>query len=525
MNKKSLAIVIYAQQGYFRHIYADSQQYSCKHNQLFTAITYTYLPLLNMFANLEADGIPFKIGLVLPPVLCSLLDDPVMQQCYIEWLDTLIKLGESEAALYADDDPRRKLACLYLKQLQYAKRDYTETLGQNILSKFAYYAKRGNIEMIATTATDCFLPHILDMPEAVSAQIETGLQSHKFYFDVLPEGFWLPDLGYTPGLEKAVRSYGLNYTILDSASVLFAHPTPDLGIFSPVRCENSLAVFARDNETTNDSDIPVYNSNPVYRNQNRDIGYEADSDYLNTILQNNCRNATGFCYYANNKNSVYDPDKAQPQIVSDAENFLESKIKKLEAAAAFKPDADLSLVCTFSAETFGGKWHEGILWLEQIFRQAADKTDIDLVHCTDLTHNQFSLQRVNPFNGASSGTGYGENLLDSSNGWMMRYIHKSTERMIDLAARFSDDTGLKARSLNLAAKEVLLAQSSIWAKMIHEKTDPEYATDCFSKSITAFSTVFESLGSNNISTEWLTRIEREHPIFNWINYHVFATKK
>ena len=97
--------------------------------------------------------------------------------------------------------------------------------------------------------------------------------------------------------------------------------------------------------------------------------------------------------------------------------------------------------------------------------------------------------------------------------------------MIDLAERFSDDTGLKARALNLAAKEILLAQSSDWASMTHQRMYPEYASERFSQSVNAFATVFESLGSNSISTEWLTNMEREHTLFPWINYRVFSRKK
>jgi 1,4-alpha-glucan branching enzyme len=108
---------------------------------------------------------------------------------------------------------------------------------------------------------------------------------------------------------------------------------------------------------------------------------------------------------------------------------------------------------------------------------------------------------------------------------MVRYVHKSTERMIDLAQRFTDDTGLKARALNLAAKEILLAQASDWPSMLHKKNYPDFAREAFSQNISSFATVFESLGSNNTSTEWLTNTERAHQIFPWINYRIFSKKK
>jgi 1,4-alpha-glucan branching enzyme len=37
--------------------------------------------------------------------------------------------------------------------------------------------------------------------------------------------------------------------------------------------------------------------------------------------------------------------------------------------------------------------------------------------------------------------------------------------------------------------------------------------------------VYESLGSNFISTEWLTNTEKRHTLFSEINYRVFSKRK
>ena len=108
---------------------------------------------------------------------------------------------------------------------------------------------------------------------------------------------------------------------------------------------------------------------------------------------------------------------------------------------------------------------------------------------------------------------------------MIRYIQKATARMIDLAERFPTDSGLKQRLLNLGAKEVLLCQSSAWPKMIKDGVYPQFAEEEFKKTVLAFSQVFDSLGCSTVSTEWLTTIEKEHSIFQWLNYRVFSPKK
>ena len=108
---------------------------------------------------------------------------------------------------------------------------------------------------------------------------------------------------------------------------------------------------------------------------------------------------------------------------------------------------------------------------------------------------------------------------------MIRYVRKASERMIDLADRFPNDTGLKTRLLNLGAKELLLAQSVSLAKMIENEEFSDFAEKRFKDSIKAFTSVFDSLGSNTVSTEWLTKIEERDNLFPWMNYRIFSKKK
>ena len=71
----------------------------------------------------------------------------------------------------------------------------------------------------------------------------------------------------------------------------------------------------------------------------------------------------------------------------------------------------------------------------------------------------------------------------------------------------------------------MLAQSCGWAKMIHNNDFPEYARMRFNRSINDFTAVFDALGSNTVSTEWLTKLENEHQIFPWMNYRIFNRKR
>jgi len=142
-----------------------------------------------------------------------------------------------------------------------------------------------------------------------------------------------------------------------------------------------------------------------------------------------------------------------------------------------------------------------------------------------FNQNISSLQALAPEFSSSGVKGYAETWLDVSNDWIYRHLYRAMERMTELAERFPDDTGLKERALNQAAREVLLAQSCDWPALLHRQDSTEYARNQAENALRNFTTIYEALGSNYISTEWLTTLERKHNIFPQINYRVFNRKK
>ena len=523
MARKNLVLVVVGHQGYIRHV-EDGADYAIENDLLFSSISSTYLPLISMIRRLEAEKVSFKLSLVLSPMLCALLDDPMVQEQYIEWLDSRILLGEKEVERCRTDEAMLRNASETLSRFRQNKVDFCENYNQNLLRQFALCAQTGHLELLATAASYAFLPHYADMPEVLNAQVEAGLYSHRKYFGTMPEGFWLPYLGYASGVEKVLRSYGINYTILDTRSLLFCADAPETGIFAPVRCHNSLVVFARDADTPADitSTDSGFMHNPLYKNQNRDIGFELSAEDLGDFHKAGAaRVSSGYRYWSKN-DAAYDEKSARVQAAEDAKAFLAAKKSKLDRAADLLQGKDACLVCTISAATLGQDWAEGMFFLEELLRGEEDFT---FAGCGGLIQEQFSLPKVTPYPSAGVGRGYGEDLLDSSNDWMLRHTRKMCDRMVDLAGRFQDDSGLKVRLLNLGAKELMIAQEAEWAMMLHEGRLPDYVSDRFRKCIVAFIAVFDSLGSNTVSTEWLTKLEREHPLFPWMNYRIFSKKR
>ncbi|MFQ3621328.1 MAG: DUF1957 domain-containing protein, partial [Spirochaetales bacterium] len=99
------------------------------------------------------------------------------------------------------------------------------------------------------------------------------------------------------------------------------------------------------------------------------------------------------------------------------------------------------------------------------------------------------------------------------------------ERMIDLVERYPDETGLKARALNQAAREVLLSQASDWPFIIHAGTTVPYAKRRVLEHLQNFTRIYDALCSGVVSTEWLTKLEKKNIIFPNIDYRIFRKIK
>ena len=530
--QKKLSFIIKLYQDFIRT--KDQQSLDLDYirlNTFFDAISDSYIPILQMLERLENDGVDCKIGLVIPPVLCSLLESPKIQELFVLYLDKRIALGKKELNRAKDNVKAAEFIKATIDKYTEQKKTFASKYNHNLINQFAEYQKKGLIEILATCATDIFIPHYADLPEALSAQIEIGLQAYKKSFGDIPSGFFLPEFGYVPGIDKLIRAYGYAYTILHSRSVLLADSIPADGIFYPARTDNALVVFSSD-PTIQELIYGEegYSAGTVYRNENRDIGFELDLKKLSPVMEpNSARFCTGYKYwqkdFSDSPEFSYNPDKALEQAQKDAQAFIENRTEYLEQAAGLAVNQNYVVsVCCIDDNTIRKHWHEYLYWLGNAIRKAGDN-GLELCLCKEILIKPFSLEKINPCCSSEAGEGYGENLLSSRNCWMMRYVRKATERMIDLAERFPSDTGLKTRLLNIGAVELLIAQSSNLAKMVDVDDCGEYAQRRFRLSINAFSTVFDSLGSNTVSTEWLTTLEGLDALFPWINYKVFCKKK
>lgn len=517
MSTKNLVFLINLHHPYIKLEKADFATYEEEGSLIFRSISDFYLPLLNLLSKFEKENFNARLALVFSASLCALLSDDEIKKKYNKWLDNLIEFAKKEIARTKKDSAIKKIAERNLVVALENRCIFNDIYNCDLLGAFASFAQKGFVEILATCGTYLFMPYFCDMSEVLNAQVESGLYAIKNYFGKNADGFFLPEMGYAPGIEEILKLYGVEYTVLPKQSFLFSKISPQNGIFMPARCQNSLAIFA--------AECFNLELNGVYKNTKKDLAWELSHKELTPFIkEGKVRHGTGFSYQ-NKYEEVYNPKAALDQIKKDAKEFLDQKRELLlNAESILGGDSDVSLGIVVSRQNFVRNWSEGIYFLETVIRSALS-SGINVTSYSNLLEGKYGMQKIVPYPAAYSGSLYGENLVSSENNWMIRYLRKASERVVDLVSRFPNDGGLKARLLNLGAKELMLVQDCTFAKMVGSNIYANFAEEYFKRGIVSFSNVYDALGTNTVSTEWFCELEKRHPIFPWLNYKIFAKKR
>lgn len=145
-----------------------------------------------------------------------------------------------------------------------------------------------------------YFPILYVTEQTIKAQIAVGVQTYEKYFGKKPKGIWLPECGYVPEVDKYLKEFGIEYIITESHGILYADPAPIYGTFAPIVSPNGVVAFGRDIESSRQvwSSVDGYPGDFNYREFYRDIGYEADYDYIKPyIASNGVRVHTGIKYH------------------------------------------------------------------------------------------------------------------------------------------------------------------------------------------------------------------------------------
>src|SRR5277367_3531333 len=237
-----LALMLHAHLPFVRH---PEHEKFLEENWLFEAITETYLPLIQIMEGWQNDGMDFRLTMSISPTLCAMLLDPLLQQRYLQRLDSLIELAENEIHRTHWDAAFRELAWMYHNRFTSVRDTYFD-YGRNVVGAFRRFQDDGKLEIATCAATHALLPLLADDAPSLRAQILVARDHYRACFGRDPRGIWLPECAFAEGIEQVLQQANIRWFVTDTHGILHARPRPRYGVYAPIFTPNCIAAFGRD---------------------------------------------------------------------------------------------------------------------------------------------------------------------------------------------------------------------------------------------------------------------------------------
>lgn len=505
------ALLLHAHLPFVRH---PEHPRHLEEHWLFEAVTDCYLPLVGVLREAAARGSGFRLTLSLSPTLLCMLADPLLAARYLDYLDRLGRLIDRVAKDRRSDPARRSLARFYAQRLERLRAFYLDELGADLIGAFADLEGRGMVELMTTAATHGYLPLLRSRPMAVRAQLRVARDWFRNTFGRAPEGLWLPECGYYPGLELEAARAGFRYSILDAHAMQQASPRPSHGVYAPLTVGGNLAVFGRDPDSARELWCPDtgYPGHPLYREYHLDLGYDGDSDLLADFLPPGVGAApTGLKLHrvtgGAGPKAPYEPTAALAQAERDARRFVECR-RRLLGSLSF-PSRPPIVVAPYDAELFGHWWFEGPAFLDGLIRYLDELPDIRSVTLGEHLRVHGTAEDVRPAASSWGERGYNSSWLRPDTAWVYLHLHQAAGELEELVrgrAGMPDPDGA-SRLLRQAARSLLLAQSSDWTFQMGRGDGSAYCESRLRDQLARFRFLTGAARGGRIPGEQLAAVE------------------
>lgn len=528
MKKGFLNFILHAHLPYVRHPEYES---FFEEKWLFEAITESYIPLVSVLEKLQKDKVNFKLTFSISPTLISMLSDELLQTRYQKYIEEHIELADQEIIRTRNQPQFQKLARLYRRYYLNTQKTYWKYNGA-LLTAFKKFHQSGHLELLTTAATHGFLPLLNVSNTAVINQVNVGLKVFESNFGFSPSGFWLPECGYFPGLEKTLANAGISYFFMDTHGILDASEKPVNGVYAPLDCGNGVMAFARDPKTSHlvwDAQ-QGYPGNINYREYYCDIALGS-----NTVSEPSSTSGvdklgqSGIKYHRITgdglKKEVYQPKNAKYEVEQDAKKFVDQCQQQINSLSQSMDRAPI-ICAPYDAELFGHWWFEGPCWLETVLRLVdVEDNNFEMISCDDYLLRQTSHQIAMPSASSWGEDGYSSYWINEKNSWIYPFLHQATEEMEKLVVDFQGVyvSEVQERALNQAVRSLLLAQASDWPFIMKSGTTTDYANKRITDYLARFNYLHECLRKNRIDKHFLLALEAMDNIFPDIDFRLYQS--
>lgn len=528
-SKGSLLFLLHAHLPYVNH---PGQDDFLEENWFFEGVVETYIPLISMLDRLVRDGIRPGIAISISPTLGAMLENENLEKKLNRYIDARLELVEKELVRTEGDPALSKTARLYARLYEEAARSIHKYSG-DLITPLKQLQHAGHIEIITTAATHSILP-LLAHPEALRAQISAAADDYFDRFNRKASGFWLPECAYDSRLQTYLKLSGFKYVFTEAHSVNLADAAPKCGVYASYRTPNGLNIFARDADSSKEvwSAKFGYPGAPAYREFYRDLGYDADYEYIKPYLSaDGARRPLGIKYHRITGpvdlagKLYYDPDEAMATVDRHAADFLARRMKQIDelhASGSVRP----VVVSCYDAELFGHWWFEGPAFLESVLRKIRqDRLPLQFVTPGEYMNSNPEPAEITPRISSWGENGYFDPWLNESNDSIYPGILDATNRMIDTANRFrnQDLPAVTLRALNQAAREVLLAQSSDWPFLMYIGSHSQYAAGRVEAHTSNAVRLLAEVLERRVDEKALAELEKKNSLFQRLDFRLFAS--
>jgi len=538
---------------------------------LYEAMAETYVPVLDVLADLSRRALITTVCIGISPVLMEQLADPYMNGGFEDYLDRRIAAAKKDVARFAAtcDHKFRRLAEAYVDYYEGVRDSYVRRWNRDLLGGFRWLQDSGCIEAITTAATHAYLPLISD-ERSIKMQLLVGRETHETYLGRHPAGIWLPECGYRPpvsaedsrpegsdltgsesaggglersgrydngtavkrGLEKYVEELGIQYFIVDSHAIEGGTP---LGMYSaqpvgactqpeadqsaritgkttfrPYFVEGSgVVVFGRDRRTGSQ----VWSS---------EWGYPGDGSYREFHKRDD---ESGLRYWrvtnrltGLDQKELYNPEQAMARVDEQSDHFV-NLVRDLLSGFAATSDVPGALVAPYDIEFFGHWWHEGPQWLRHVLEKMQSVPEVGVVAPSTYLASFPPTESVRLRESSWGIGGKHYTWMNDSTVWLWEDLNRAEERLNSAVERcrgFLAGEGPVRRLMSQCVRELMLMQSSDWPFLITTGQAAAYARSRFNEHRDRFYRMIsiaeavakgEDDGGNISDLEWIERID------------------
>ena len=491
---------------------------------LHEAAAETYVPLLDALYRLRAEQVPFKLTLSLTPILLEQLADSDIQANFSAYLRDRIEAARADELRFEQEpsETYAELARFYLDWYEHTLEQFENAYHRDLVSAFKVLQDEGYIEIITCAATHAYLP-LLDRDESINLQLATAIHAYERHFGRKPRAIWLPECAYRPaylredgtvrlGLEDFLQAHGIELFFAEThmieggrpvgvaagevsgpygdvmrrylVPISEVEPSQPATTFQPYLVgESSVAVIGRNNKTG----LQVWSA---------DWGYPGDFDYREFHKKDS---VSGLQYWrvtgagvGLDRKEPYNPEWAAGKVERHANHF--AHLVRIELENHAKETGESGLIsANFDTELFGHWWFEGVAWLEAVLRKLAAMPAVVLDTAIGYLEHHPPQTALNLPEG-SWGAGGNHFVWDNDDTrWMWPIIHTAEARFYDLLASNSDWAPWQRSTLNQAARELLLLQSSDWPFLVTTGQAREYAAERFNNHVERFHALLDGM--------------------------------